>query len=126
MSHENRLRRLEVLATISEVHKTEMNTLIMQTLACPGQYTSVQIARAFDRLLGKQNGESLAAIDYLEREFPIENSSQDINEHLRSLGFPIHNKEVQLDLPFPELKDRNNRKSDPNFDLFDDIDDPQF
>lgn len=124
MSHENRLRRLEVLTTVNQLQKAEMMTVIMQVMTCPGQYTSMQVARAFDRLLGKHNGETMAAIEYLEREYPIVEDDSKVRDELRKMGIQIpEDEEVQLDLPFEELNDIDTRKKAKDFDLFGEDDD---
>lgn len=113
----NRLKRLEMAHAVTHVHNVELRTLIISIMTSPGQYTTAQIARAFDRLLNHQGEENIRAYDIAHSEYPLPEDT-DVTEKLREMGLmpqavPV---EEQLELPFDDLK----RLAFDDLDLFGD------
>lgn len=122
MSVENRVRRLELIGAVNEIHKSELMTLIGWILSNPGEATAKQIAASFDHLTTKQHIESCEAIDYVNAKYPVDDDHQQTIADLNEMGFKIAPREKQEEFDF----DQFDPPTEGDLDLFGDDDDIPF
>lgn len=115
---EKKVSRLEAINALNRIQNIELYALLINVLTSPGEYTNVQIARAFDHLENKQTQQSLRAYEMMKAKYPLPDDT-DIRTELGDAGvltaeecLPI---EDQLEFEFPELE---NLGQDEDLDLF--------